>query len=100
MLEHTYVLVFVLSVSLSPPALVTLWKLEERSASLNKVKLADAKDREKWEKVMNLEFISSEDSGLDDGDEVLIVRSLPWRSTRVDHMFNDLDKKSLDNKLK
>ena len=62
------------------------------------MKLADAKDREKWEKVMNLEFISSEDSGVDDGDEVLIVRPLPWRSTRVDHMFTDLDKKSLDDK--
>lgn len=38
-------------------------------------------------KVMSQEFISSKDSVLDDGDEVL---SLPWRSTRVDHTFNDL----------
>ena len=47
---------------------------------------------------MTLEFISSEDSGSDDGDEVLMVRPLPWRSTRVDHMFNDLDKQSLADK--
>ena len=74
-------------------------KLEERSASLSKMKFADAKDREKWEKVMTIEFISSEDSGSDNDDEVLIVRPLPWRSARVDHMFiNNLDKQSIDNK--
>ena len=49
-------------------------KLEERSASLRKVKFADTRDREK---VMTVEFISCEDSGSDEGDEVLIVRPLP-----------------------
>lgn len=62
------------------------------------MKFADAKDREKWEKVMMLDVISSEDSGSDNGEEVLIVRPLPWHSDRVDHMISDLDKQSLSDK--
>ena len=74
-------------------------KLQERSASLRKVKFADARDREKWEKVMTVEFISSEDNGYDEGNEVLIVRPLPWRSARVDQMFNNLDRVFVTNLL-
>ena len=44
-------------------------------------------DREKWEKVLALELLSSEDAGMDEDEEVLVVRPLPWRSTRVDKMF-------------
>ena len=47
---------------------------------------------------MTVEFVSSEHSGSDEGTEVLIVRPLPWRSARVDHMFNNLDKQSVGDK--
>ena len=60
---------------------------------LNKVKFTIPKDREKWEKVLVLELMSSEDSGMDEDEEILAVRPLPWRSTRVDEMFDELDKK-------
>ena len=64
------------------------------------MKLVVAKNMEKWEIVMMIAFISSEDSGSDNDDEVLIVRPLPWHSVRVDHnvMFDNLDKQSLANK--
>ena len=72
-------------------------KLEERIATLSKVKFTVPKDREKWEKVLTLELMSSEDSGMED-EEILVVRPLPWRSTRVDEMFDELDKKILSGK--
>lgn len=59
---------------------------------------ADARDREAWEKVMTLDMISSEDSGTDDGEEVLVVRPLPWRSARVSHMFQEVDRQNLKDK--
>ena len=79
-----------------PPAFQQ--KLEERTASLSRAKFADAKDRERWENVLCPDMISCEDSGTDNGEEVLIVRTLPWRSSRMDHMFANLDKQSLSNK--
>ena len=73
-------------------------KLEERIATLSKVKFTVPKDREKWEKVLTLEVMSSEDSGMEEDEEILVVRPLPWRSTRVDEMFDELDKKILSGK--
>ena len=70
-------------------------KLEERIATLSKVKFTVPKDREKWEKVLTLELMSSEDSGM---EEILVVRPLPWRSTRVDEMFDQLDKRIISGK--
>ena len=69
-------------------------KLEERSALVEK-KFTDPKEKEKWSKILTAELISSEESGSDNGEQVLIVRALPWRSSRVDHMFRILDKSAL-----
>ena len=44
---------------------------------------------------MTLNFISSEESGSENGEEVLIVCHLPSGSTRVGHRIIDLDKQSL-----
>lgn len=73
-------------------------KLEERTAVLCKGKFSNPKDRERWEKVLCLDLMSSEESGFDDGDEILITRPLPWRSPRVDQLFKELDKHSLSEK--
>lgn len=41
---------------------------------------------------MKTEIMSSEDSEIDDnGDEVLKVRLLPWRSSEVNRMFSKID---------
>ena len=47
---------------------------------------------------MTLDLISSEDSGSNNGEEVLIVRPLPCRSDRVDHMISDQDRQRLSDK--
>ena len=61
------------------------------------------KDKEKLEKVLVMEMMSSEESheggGEDDGDKgVLIVRPLPWRNQRVINFFSRLDQKAASEK--
>ena len=43
-------------------------------------------------------IMSSEESGTDDGDEVLFVRPLPLRSAKVDTFFSTSDRTSKENK--
>ena len=53
------------------------------------------KDREKWQKVFSVHFMSSEEN---DGDHAIKVHLLPWRSNRVSSFFHSLDEKSKDEK--
>lgn len=39
--------------------------------------------KEKWMSVLKPEAMSSDESGDDDGDEVILVHSLPWLSAEV-----------------
>lgn len=48
-----------------------------------KVKYVNDEERERWASVMKLEFMSSEESGTDDGEDANIVRPLPWLSEHV-----------------
>lgn len=48
-------------------------------------------DRVKWKKVLVTNFMSSDESGEDDGQPVFIVKKLPWRSERVSNFFERLD---------
>lgn len=65
-------------------------KLDERGASLNIMVFADARYREAWE-VMTLDMIFSENSGRDDGEEVLVA-------ARVSYMFQEVDRQNLKDK--
>jgi len=56
-------------------------------------------DKDKWSKVMVVSMMSSEESGEDGGDEVLIRRKLPWRAERVNHFFTQLDDSGLKQLL-
>lgn len=40
---------------------------------------------------MTIEYISSEESGCDDGDEVIITRRLPWLSATTQQFKRKLD---------
>lgn len=53
------------------------------------------KEKEKWSKVFISELHSSEESGEED---VIIVKTLPWRSDRVTQMFHQLDEKVQEGK--
>ena len=55
-------------------------------------------DKALWEKVLVLEMMSSEDSEIDEEEEVLMVHPLPWRASKVDAMFKRLDDGIKENK--
>jgi len=46
-------------------------------------------DKKKWEQVLQLDYVSSEDS---DGENKLKVRPIPWLSERVREFKESLDK--------
>ena len=64
-------------------------KLQEREAVFNKLSYNE-KDKEKWKKVLQVSFMSSED--------VIEVRPLPWRSDRVTTFLHSLDHKARETK--
>ena len=67
-----------------------LQKLKERKTMLAKSKI-EQRDKDKWCKVMVMSMMSSEESGEDEGEEVLIRRRLSWRAERVNDFFKKLD---------
>ena len=55
------------------------------------------KEKEKWNKVLVVDMISSEESNSDD-DDLITTKPLPWRSPRVGTFFRQLDEKAYDTK--
>ena len=55
-------------------------------------------DKEKWRQIIKIEYMSSEESGVDDENEVIILKSPPWRSVHVGQLFRRLDEKGLKEK--
>ena len=70
---------------------ITSQKLQERRAALGKMTFENEKHRAIWQDVLKLELISSEESGYDDGDEVIYVKPLPWRSKQFSEFVAHLD---------
>ena len=68
-------------------------KLQARKATLEGVSsTANAGKVEKWETVLVLSFMSSEESGEDDNEQpVIYVKSLPWRHPQVNKFFMQID---------
>ena len=56
------------------------------NAALEKMTFSKQEDKALWEKVLVLEMMSSEDSEIDEEEEVLMVHPLPWRASKVDAM--------------
>ena len=48
-----------------------------------KKKSYNDEDRKKWGKVFTSEYMSSDESGIEDGKGVIFVKDLPWRHKRV-----------------
>ena len=55
------------------------------------------KEKEKWEKVFTADIISSEESHGDD-DDVVVVKCIPWRSSKVTQFFHSLDEMGTQSK--
>ena len=56
-------------------------------------------EKEKWESIMKMEYIMSrEESGMEDGDHVNVVRPLPWLSAFVAQFKSMLDNQVMKKK--
>ena len=77
---------------------ISTQKVNERKAALEKMEFIEEGQHEKWRKVLVIEYMSSEESGVDDDNEVIIVKPLPWRSSYVNQMFRRLDDKVIAEK--
>ena len=76
---------------LSYSSLFLFQKLLERQAALKQQDFKRPSDMGIWKQLMKTEFMSSEESDVDDDEEVLKVHDLPWRRDIVDTMFSALD---------
>ena len=56
-----------------------------------KGKYRNEEERDKWMSVIKPEVMSSAESGEDDGEEVIIVRPLPWLLAEVTAFKQQLD---------
>jgi len=54
-----------------------------------------AKDKEKWEKILRVEVMSSDESSSDSEDN-FVVKVLTWRHERVNYFLRKLDEKSAE----
>lgn len=55
------------------------------------MKFGNASDKESWEKLLIMDMMSSKESVLDEGKEVLKIRKPSWRKSVVEEMFKKLD---------
>ena len=65
-----------------------LQKKREKEAAILKISNFTEEQRTKWLTVAKREYISSEESGDDDG---IVVHPLPWRNDHVSKMFTKID---------
>lgn len=77
---------------------MTLQKLTERRGALKHKKFKKTSDMALWEKLMKVEFMSSEESDIDGEEDVFVIHDLPWRKPSVKRMFSSLDAESSKNK--
>ena len=55
-------------------------------------------DRQKWQRDLLADMISSDSSGMEEGTPVFVAKELSWRHSRVLGFFERLDKANEDKK--
>ena len=56
------------------------------------------RSKEQWQSILTVELMSSDESGEEDGEEVLIVHPIPWLSDSVAQFKHSLDQQILSAK--
>ena len=58
----------------------------------------DKGEKEAWRKIMIMDFMSSDESCVEEGQEVLVSKPLSWQSEQVTHFKQALDDAALEQK--
>ena len=77
-------------------------KLQAKKATLERVSsTANAAKVEKWQTVLVLSFMSSEESGEDKSEQPIIyVKPLSWRQPQVNKFFMQMDDRSTNQNIR
>ena len=73
-------------------------KCQERKAVFGKGSFNADLDKEKWRSVLTLDLMSSDESGQEGEQEVIISHPLPWLSANVGQFMRKLDEVALKAK--
>ena len=71
-----------------------LQKLEMRKSSLVHTSAISEEKKKTWNEILVPSFMSSEESGEEDGKPVLLVKTLPWRAPKVSKFLKQMDLKA------
>ena len=58
-----------------------------------KMRFTDERQRERWLSAMQREVMSSEESEVEAGDEIVVVKKFPWRSDQLYTLIKRVDAK-------
>ena len=75
-------------------------KLEARKAALAHTTALTEEKKKSWREILVPSFMSSEESGEEDGKPVLFMKYLPWRATKVSRFLKQMDLKGEKKKSK
>ena len=53
----------------------------------------EEQQRERWQTIMNTDFMSSEESGLEGDEDVFFIKPIAWSSDKVEELLDRLDEK-------
>ena len=56
-------------------------------ATLAKMTFTDEQQRDRWQPAIQIDMMSSEESGMEGDEEVMLIRPLPWRSEQVNRLM-------------
>ena len=66
-------------------------KLAQRKAEIAKMNFCSEHAKKEWKKVLTPEDISSDESGLEEDNDTLVVHQLPWQARAISDLFKQLD---------
>ncbi len=75
-------------------------KLEARKAALAHTSALSEEKKKTWNEILVPAFMSSEESDMEDDKPVLLVKSLPWRASKVSRFLKQMDAKGEKKKSK
>ena len=65
---------------------------------LEKATFSTSQEKQDWSQIMKIDVMSSEESGEEGGEEVIVSRPLPWLSANVTQFFRQLDDEGVKRK--
>lgn len=68
-----------------------LQKVAQRKAELKTMSFRSENAKKQWIKVMTPEYMSSDESGMEEDDDTLVIHYLSWRAKAVNDLFKYLD---------